>query len=57
MGAGTCDALQVPALAQYGMTAADIPVVVEKSAKASSMKGNPLVLTTEELTEILERAL
>ncbi len=52
-----CDALQVPALAQYGMTAADIPVVVEKSAKASSMKGNPLVLTTEELTEILERAL
>lgn len=52
-----CDALQVPTLAQYGMTAADIPVVVEKSAKASSMKGNPLVLATEELTEILERAL
>lgn len=52
-----CDALQVPALTQYGMTAADIPVVVEKSAKASSMKGNPLALTTEELTEILERAL
>ena len=52
-----CDALQVPALAQYGMTAADIPVVVEKAAKASSMKGNPLALTTEEFTEILERAL
>lgn len=52
-----CDALHVPALAQYGMTAADIPVVVEKSAKASSMKGNPLALTTEELTEILEQAL
>ena len=52
-----CDALQVPALAQYGMTAADIPVLVEKAAKASSMKGNPLVLTPEELTEILEQAL
>lgn len=52
-----CDALQAPALAQYGMTTADIPVLVEKAAKASSMKGNPLVLTAEELTEIVERAL
>jgi alcohol dehydrogenase class IV len=52
-----CEALQVPSLGSYGMTEADLPSVVEKSAAASSMRGNPLELTSEELTEILERAL
>jgi len=52
-----CQALQVPSLRSYGMTVADLPSVVEKSAAASSMRGNPLELTSEELTEILERAL
>ena len=51
-----CDALQIPALSQYGMTKSDIPILVEKAAKASSMKGNPIVLTPQELTEILEQA-
>ena len=51
-----CDALQIPALSEYGMTQDDIPTLVEKAAKASSMKGNPIVLTPEELTEILEQA-
>jgi alcohol dehydrogenase class IV len=51
-----CDALQIPALSEYGMTKDDIPTLVEKAAKASSMKGNPIVLTSEELTEILEQA-
>jgi len=52
-----CQALQVPSLRSYGMTEADLPSAVEKSAAASSMRGNPLELTSEELTEILERAL
>jgi len=52
-----CVALCVPPLAQYGMTPADVSTVVEKAAKASSMKGNPVTLTTEELTEILTNAL
>jgi len=30
---------------------------VEKAAQASSMKGNPIVLTEEELREIVSRAL
>jgi alcohol dehydrogenase class IV len=39
------------------MTGADIPNVVAHAAAASSMQGNPIVLTTEELRQILERAL
>jgi alcohol dehydrogenase class IV len=31
--------------------------LIEKAANASSMKANPIVLTPEELTEILELAL
>jgi alcohol dehydrogenase class IV len=52
-----CQALQVPSLASYGMTRADLAVVVEKSAAASSMRGNPIELTSEELGVILEAAL
>jgi len=50
-------ALAVPGLARYGMTAADIPDLVQKAKVASSMKANPLPLTDAELTEIAERAL
>lgn len=49
--------LAVPGLASYGMTVADIPNVVAKAAAASSMKGNPIALNAQELTQILERAL
>ncbi len=51
-----CQALRVPSLASYGMTEADWPAVIEKSAAASSMRGNPIELTSDELGEILERA-
>jgi alcohol dehydrogenase class IV len=51
-----CQALRVPSLASYGMTRADWPAVIEKSAAASSMRGNPVELTSDELGEILERA-
>jgi alcohol dehydrogenase class IV len=49
--------LNVPPLSSFGLTAADIPEVVPKAQRASSMQGNPLVLTPEELTQILEQAL
>lgn len=49
--------LEIPGLASYGLTASAIPALVTKAAAASSMKGNPIVLTPAELTEILERAL
>ncbi|MBA3533676.1 MAG: iron-containing alcohol dehydrogenase [Ardenticatenales bacterium] len=52
-----CQQLQVPPLASYGMSEADIPAVVEKASVASSMKGNPLTLSVDELGGILEAAL
>ena len=55
--AALCRALHVPGLGRYGMTAADIPSLVEKTKVSSSLRGNPLPLTDAELTEIAERAL
>ena len=52
-----CKALNVCGLRTYGVAEADIPVLVAKAAKASSTKANPIVLTTEELTEALHLAL
>lgn len=52
-----CMSMMVPGLADYGMTAADIPVLVEKAGNASSMKGNPVQFTEAELTDILETSL
>lgn len=52
-----CRDLHVPGLAAYGVTRSDFPALIEKAARASSMKANPLVLTGEELGEILTRAL
>ena len=49
--------LEIPPLRSYGVTAADVPVLVAAAGKASSMKANPLTLTTEELTEALTNAL
>lgn len=49
--------LSIQPLRVYGIQSKDFPEIVEKSAKSSSMKGNPIVLTTDELTEILDRAL
>lgn len=52
-----CQALGVPGLSAYGMSAADLPALVEKAGRASSMRGNSLVLTPDELLEIAERSL
>ncbi len=52
-----CADLKIPPLSDYGITAADIPEIIAPSRKASSMKGNPIVLTDEELQAILNRAI
>jgi len=52
-----CKDLRIPGLRTYEVSESDVPVVVEQAAIASSMKANPIVLTTEELTEILSRAM
>jgi alcohol dehydrogenase class IV len=52
-----CKELRIPGLRTYGVAEADVPVLVEKAANASSMKANPVLLTAEELAEALHRAL
>jgi alcohol dehydrogenase class IV len=51
------DELHVPRLGAYGVTDADVPRIVEPARRASSMQGNPIVLTDDELGEILRAAL
>ncbi len=53
----TCGVLEVPTLAAYGLGPGDAAEVVAKAARASSMAGNPVELSTEELTEIYLAAL
>ena len=49
--------LRVPRLAAYGIGPMHVNELVSKAAQASSMKANPIVLTAEELAEILRAAL
>jgi alcohol dehydrogenase class IV len=49
--------MNVPPLRVYGMTRSDIPALIDKSQKSSSMKGNPVQPTREELRNIIEKAL
>jgi alcohol dehydrogenase class IV len=51
-----CDALDIPGLSDFGITEDHFPDLITSSKKASSMKGNPVNLTDEELTEILQKA-
>jgi len=52
-----CDELKVPSLGAWGIAEADLPGVVEKAARASSMQANPLPLTHEELLAAVAAAL
>lgn len=51
-----CD-LGVPGLASYGLTSAHFPELIEKAGRASSMKANPIALTSAEMGDILRAAL
>jgi alcohol dehydrogenase class IV len=51
------EVLKIQPLARYGVRKADFGSIVEKAARASSMKGNPVKLGSSELTKILEKAL
>lgn len=53
----TCRDLRIQTLGRLGLTRDRIPVLVERAMRASSMKGNPVALTKEELTGIIEEAL
>jgi len=52
-----CQHLKVPSLRTFGLAEKDFPEIIEKSMVASSMKGNPIKLTYEELEEILRKAM
>lgn len=47
----------IDSLSKLGVRREDVPALVEKAARASSMKANPIVLTPAELTEVLEASL
>jgi len=49
--------LRVPSLGTYGVSNEDVGAVVAQAMRASSMKGNPVVLTDEELSGALRAAL
>jgi len=53
----TVRALAVPGLSAWGVTAADVASVCEQAGRSSSMKGNPIALTADELAAILTAAL
>jgi len=50
-------ALSVPGLGHWGASAAEVPALVARARGASSMRGNPIVLTEDELTEIATASL
>jgi len=52
-----CETLQISSLASYGLNSGHIPLLIEKAAMASSTKNNPIRLTSDEMREILARAL
>ena len=49
-----CGDLHIPPLSAYGVRAGDMPDIITPSRKSSSMKGNPIELTAQELEKILE---
>jgi alcohol dehydrogenase class IV len=52
-----CTELDIPPLGAWGIREADLPGVVEKAARASSMQANPLPLTGEELLQAVRAAI
>jgi alcohol dehydrogenase class IV len=51
-----CSALKVPSLTDFGLKEEDFAAVAAKAEKSSSMKGNPIVLTSDELMDILMKS-
>lgn len=50
-------ALGIPRLSAYGVSAVDVPVICDRAGRASSMKGNPIALTPDELAAIVGAAI
>ena len=53
---GLCARLKVPGLASFGYSEADAEAIIPAALRSSSMRGNPVDLTAEELRAVLNRA-
>lgn len=49
-----CETFALPPLRRFGLTEDDFPEAIAKARNASSMKGNPIELTDDELRSILK---
>jgi alcohol dehydrogenase class IV len=54
---GLCAEMRIPPLREAGLTAADCGPLIPFARRASSMRGNPVELSDEELRGVLEAAL
>lgn len=52
-----CNHVKIPKLSLYGLTELKFNIIIEKSMRSSSMKGNPIALSMDELRNILKRSL
>lgn len=52
-----CSQLEIPGLSEFGVKKTDFLTIVSKTQNSSSMKGNPIKLTDDELSQILDQAI
>ena len=52
-----CETIKTPSAGDLGLTPEHFPLIAEKARQASSMKGNPVELSKEEIVAILGKAL
>jgi alcohol dehydrogenase class IV len=53
----TCEELSVPPLSAFGLSEEHLPAIAEKALNSSSMKGNPIQLTADEIIDLIRQAL
>jgi len=51
-----CQSIKIPSLSEFGVKPEDLPVIAAKARHSSSIKGNPVLLSEEELVGILQNA-
>jgi alcohol dehydrogenase class IV len=52
-----CQELEIPPLSSYGLRPEDAPALAEQARHSSSMKGNPVELTEDDLLDVLFAAI
>jgi alcohol dehydrogenase class IV len=52
--ASLCEKMEIPRLSELGIKKAHFQAIIEKSKSSSSMKGNPIQLTEQEMVKVLE---